>query len=317
MQKNVTQWQREQMRAHKKILWIGLALGALLSSSLARAQELEPRAYSPAPVGTNFAILGYAHSSGDVALNPSLPFTDTKAQINSYYLGYARTFSLAGQSANVAAYMPYIRGDVTSMAGSTPIDVHRSGFADAKFRIGMSLLGGDALTPQEFSKREPATVLGTSLTVVAPTGQYEAPRLLNIGANRWAFKPEIGVSQPIGNWFLEGAVGMWLFTDNTDFLGTKERGQKPLAAYQAHVGYTFRPGLWLAVDATFYKGGETSVNGVDSQDRQESSRYGATLSIPIDRSWSAKVAWTNNYSIRVGQDFNTTSLAIQYRWFDR
>lgn len=283
----------------------------------AGAQELEPRAYSAAPVGANFLVLAYSRSDGGVLFDPSLPATDVTAKIESGALGYARTFGLAGRAASAAIALPYVDGDFSGNVGEQRQYVGRSGLADVRLRLAVNLLGGPALSPKEFAQRTPATTLGASLSVVAPTGEYDASKLINIGANRWAFKPEIGVSHPIGNWFVEGSAGVWLFTDNDEFNGNSRRQQDPLATFQLHAGYTFRPGLWLAGNATYYSGGRTSVDGAAKEDLQENSRYGVTLSVPIDRRWSTKFAWSNGFSTRIGGDFRTLSFAVQYLWFDR
>jgi hypothetical protein len=40
--------------------------------STATAQELEPRAYSPSPVGTTFLLGGFGRSEGGILFDPSL-----------------------------------------------------------------------------------------------------------------------------------------------------------------------------------------------------------------------------------------------------
>lgn len=294
--------------------WAGIAL---LWSVLASAQEMEPRSYSAVPIGTNFVVAGYARSTGDVTLDPSLPITDLQARINAYSLGYSHSFDVAGHVASVAVLQPYANANLTGNVAGVPGQAWRSGLGDVRFRIAANLVGGPALTPQEFAQRSPTTTLGASLSVVAPTGQYQPARIINVGSNRWAFKPELGLSQPVGNWFVEGAAGVWVFTDNTDFFGGKRRSQAPLAVFQWHGGYTWRPGLWIAADFTYLTGGRTSVNGVQNQDLQASTRYGVTLSVPLAAQWSAKLAWSSGLSTRVGGDFQTVSVALQYRWFDR
>lgn len=294
-----------------------IALASILSGAPLRAQELEPRAYSASPEGVNFAVAGYSRSTGSVLFDASLPVTDTDARINTLVAGYVRTFGLAGRSASFGVAIPYANADVSGNLSGTPRQAHRSGMADIRLRGAINLIGGPAMTPQEFAARPASTTLGVSLSVIAPTGQYEPSRLINIGSNRWSFKPELGLSMPAGDWFLEASAGVWLFTDNTEFMGSSRRSQEPLQTYQVHAGYTFRPGLWLAADATYYTGGQTSVNGADKPDLQENSRYGATLSIPLGGDWSARLAWTTGFSTSIGSDFRTTSAVLQYRWFDR
>jgi hypothetical protein len=290
---------------------------ALLWTALASAQELEPRAYSATPIGTNFLVASYARSSGEVSLDPSLPITDLQAKINAYTIGYSHSFGIAGHTASFALLVPYADANLTGNVAGIPGQAYRAGLGDVRFRFAVMLLGGPALTPEQFAGYSPGTSLGASLSVVTPTGQYVPSRLVNVGANRWAFKPEIGLSQPFGNWFVEATAGVWVFADNNDFFNGRERSQNPLPVLQWHAGYGWRPGLWLAADATFYTGGRTSVNGVENQDLQRTSRYGLTLSVPFAAQWSAKFAWSRGLTTNIGGNFQTFSVALQYRWFNR
>jgi hypothetical protein len=142
-------------------------------------------------------------------------------------------------------------------------------------------------------------------------------KLINIGTNRWAFKPELGVSQPLGRFWLEFFAGVWLFTTNHDFYGGNTREQDPLAAAQFHVSYTFKPRLWLALDTTWYGGGETTLNGVANADRQNNTRVGLTLAVPVSQQHSLKIGYARGATARVGAKFDTLSVAWQFLWFRR
>jgi len=286
-------------------------------STLAAAQEMEPRSYSAVPIGTNFIVMDYSRSSGDILFDPSLPVTDLQAKINTYSLGLSHSFGVLGHVASIAIAVPYANANLTGNVEGAPGHAYRSGLGDMRFRLAVNLLGGPALTPEEFARRSPSTILGASVSVVAPTGQYVASRLINVGSNRWSFKPEVGLSQPIGNWFVEGAAGVWLFTDNTDFFGGRRRSQDPLPTFQWHGGYNWRPGLWLAADVTYFTGGQTSVNGVQDKDLQRNVRYGLTLSFPLSARWSGKLAWSRGLTTSIGGNFQTISVALQYHWFNR
>lgn len=286
-------------------------------STLAAAQEMEPRSYSAVPIGTNFIVMDYARSSGDILFDPSLPVTDLQAKINTYSLGLSHSFGVLGHVASVAIAVPYANANLTGNVEGAPGHAYRSGLGDMRFRLAVNLLGGPALTPEEFVRRSPSTILGASVSVIAPTGQYVPSRLINVGSNRWSFKPEVGLSQPIGNWFVEGAAGVWLFTDNTDFFRGRRRSQDPLPVFQWHGGYNWRPGLWLAADVTYFTGGQTSVNGVQDNDVQRNVRYGLTLSFPLSAQWSGKLAWSRGLTTSIGGNFQTISVALQYRWFNR
>jgi hypothetical protein len=297
--------------------WLGAALLYSMSAPPAHAQEMEPHAYSASPVGTNFAVFDYARSSGDVSFDPSLPITNVQARINIFTLGYSHSFEVSGHTASIAVSVPYANANVNGDVRGIYQQQYRSGLGDVHFRIAANLLGDPPLSPEEFARRTPGTILGVSLSAVAPTGQYVPARLINIGANRWSFKPEIGLSQPFGNWFMDAAAGVWLFTDNDDFFGGHRRSQDPMPTFQWHGGYTWRPGLWLAADVTYFTGGRTHVDGVEDQDYQLSVRYGVTLSVPLTAEWSAKLAWSRGLVTRVGGNFQTISIALQYHWFNR
>jgi hypothetical protein len=284
---------------------------------MASAQELEPRTYSPSPVGTNFVALSYAYLTGNVLTDPSLPVTNVQARINTFSLGYERTFGLAGHSASLALVIPYSRGSLSGNVIDAPAEIYRAGMGDLRIRFAFNLLGGPALSPEEFARRSPTGSMGLSLTVTAPTGQYVPSRLVNVGTNRWAFKPEIGISQPVENWFFEATAGAWFFSSNNDFFRGNERSQNPLLMLQLHGGYQFRPGAWIAADIGYAAGGDTSVNGVPDSDRQSNMRYGLTFSMPLARNWSTKLALSNGLITRVGGNYKEISLTLQYHWFDR
>jgi len=287
-----------------------------LWSALALAQELEPRAYSNAPVGTSFAIAGYTRLSGPVLPSPAITAVDIDARVNVYTLGYARFVDLFSRTASFTVVLPYADADLRGSVGDNSREIHRGGIGDLYLRGAINLFGHPALRPAEFAKRGDALSGGASLSVVAPTGQYEGYRLINVGTNRWAFKPDVGISYPMGNWFTEAAVGVWLFTDNDDFFGGHTRSQEALTVYQLHAGYNFRPGLWLAVDYGRYIGGRTAVDGAPKDDEQHNSRIGVALSLPLARGWSTKLAYSKGTVVRVGGDYSIASIAVQYRWFD-
>jgi hypothetical protein len=297
-----------------------LLLAAVVSGALvprARAQELEPRSYSASPVGVNFVGATYGYSSGAIVSDPSLPISDIKAYMNGVGLGWGRTFGVVGRQALVTVALPYAFGDVSGTVFEQGRSVTRSGLADCRARLSVNLYGNPARTPQEFARRVRSPfILGTSLAVAAPTGQYDGSKLINLGTNRWAFKPEIGVSVPWRKFDLEAYGGAWFFTENPDFFpGGQTRRQDPLSSFQAHVSYTFRPSLWLAADGTWYGGGAASVAGGPKSERLSNSRLGVTLSLPLAPRQSAKLGFNRGALVRAGSNFTTISAGWQLLWF--
>jgi hypothetical protein len=196
--------------------------------------------------------------------------------------------------------------------------ITRSGLGDMRLKLSVNLWGIPALEPAAFVKVKPRTNIGASLTIAAPAGQYYPDKLINIGTNRWAFKPEVGLSHPVGRWQLDLSGGAWLFTSNDQFYpGTSTRSQDPLVVFQTHVSYNVTRRAWAAIDGTWYGGADVSVDGGPPASRQNNARLGVTLSLPVRRQQSLKFAYSTGASTRSGSDFATVAVAWQYLWFDR
>jgi Putative MetA-pathway of phenol degradation len=196
------------------------------------AQELEPGAYSISPVGVNILVLSNNLSVGDLAFDPTGPIEDAKATINTSTVGYVRTLNFLGRSSNVGIVIPYAAGDLEGKYLDEFQMIYRSGLRDPLLRFAANVYGAPAMKLKEFAGYRQKTNIGASFTLTAPLGQYDPRKLLNIGTNRWSFKPELGLSQALGKWTLDFYVGVWLFTTNNDFFGGKTRKQKPIGSSQ-------------------------------------------------------------------------------------
>ncbi|MDZ7649555.1 MAG: hypothetical protein U5K54_21675 [Cytophagales bacterium] len=104
--------------------------------------------------------------------DPTLPLEDLEATVQTVVIGGVRTFSFLGQSAQALVIMPIAILDATASVNGQPQSASRSGLADTRFRFSVLLLGGKAVTLEELPKAKKSTIIGTSLTVIAPTGQY-------------------------------------------------------------------------------------------------------------------------------------------------
>jgi hypothetical protein len=287
-----------------------------LAVSLAplKGQELQPRAYVVSPVGVNVFVAGYSYSQGDVVFDPTLPIEDVGAKINISSLTFGRTLNVFGRSGQATLTLPYVWGSMDGIYIGVPTGITRSGIADLRARFAVNLVGAPAMNLGKFAKYKQKTNVGLSFTLAAPSGQYDSAKLINIGSNRWSFKPEAGVSQAVGNWLIDVYAGVWFFTDNKNFNSGLVRSQKPIGSLQFHFSRTLKPGMWLAFNANFYTGGRTEVDGVPNSDLQKTSRLGATFALPLARRHSLKVvAHTGAYS-RIGADFNVFSVGYQYVW---
>ena len=266
------------IRLPATVVCAAAALALLLMPVSASAQELEPGAYWPLPTGLNIVTVVNSFNLGDVAFDPAAPIDEASARINTTAFAFTRAFSLAGRSANAGVVVPMIGGHVEGLYLGEPAEVDRFGLGDPRFRVAMNLYGAPAMTPKEFASYQQRTIVGVSLTVAPPLGQYDPTKLINLGTNRWSFKPEVGVSRTYGKWVVEAMAGVWLFTDNTDFVGGRTREQDPIVATQVHVTYKFTRTMWLAADANYFTGGRTTIGGKQNLDLQRNSRIGATFS---------------------------------------
>jgi hypothetical protein len=290
-----------------------------------RAQDLSPRAYIITPVRSNAVTVGNIFNDGELLFEGTVPITDATGRLNMPNLTLYRSLSVLGRSANVAATLVYGVGNFEGTVFGTETNVYRSGLFDSVFRFSVNLKGAPAMKLSEMRRWQQKLLIGASLKVVAPTGQYDPTKLINLGANRWAFKPEIGLSRRWGNWVLDAYAALWFFTENPEFFsrnqyfpGVQSQTQDPIAAFETHLSYDFRPRLWVSLDANFWRGGKTSLNGVENPATlQKSSRVGVTASFPLTRHQSIKVGYADGAYVRFGGDYKIASVAWQYSWITR
>ncbi len=293
------------------------ALAALLFLVLApasRAQDIEPRAYSNAPIGVNFLVSGYAATRGGLSFDPALPIENPSLRTSNAVVGYGRVIELWGQSAKVDVIAPYTWLSGSALYAGQPVERVVNGLADTSFRLNANLVGAPAMNLREFAGYEQDVIVGASLRVIAPTGQYDNARIVNIGGNRYSFKPEVGISKAVGAWTLELTAATTFYTDNKDFNGGKTRSQANLYSTQLHVIHSRPSGIWGSLDATYFAGGRTTIDGVRANDLQQNWRLGGTLALPIDRYNSIKLYASTGVSDRTGNDFDMLGIAWQYRW---
>jgi hypothetical protein len=189
-----------------------------------------------------------------------------------------------------------------------------SGFGDPRFRVSVNLFGAPALSAKDFVNYQQDLIVGVSMQVSAPLGQYDDSKLLNLGFNRWSFKPELGISKAWGPWTFELTPSVLIFSDNKDFFGGNTFSQAPIYTVQGHILYTFKSGIWMALDGLYFAGGHTALNGVRSDNEQVNTRVGFTLALPVDRNNSLKLSASTGVTTRTGSEFSAVGVAWQYRW---
>jgi len=285
-------------------------------------QDLAPRAYVITPLHSNAITLTYSYYTGGLQFDGAVPITGATAQISVPVFTYYYSLNFFGHSANVLAALPYAVGNLQGKVIGAESHLYRSGLLDSAYRFSVNLKGGPALPLNELVKWRQKMLLGVSLKVVAPTGQYDPTKLINLGNNRWAFKPEIAYAQPWGHWVVDAYGAAWFYTTNSEFFshnqyfpGTQTQSENPVGVFEGHLSYDFKPRLWVSLDGNFWYGGETSLNGVPNPKTVErNSRIGAKAAIPISKHQSVKIGYNNGAYINYGGNYQNISLAWPYSW---
>ena len=292
---------------------LALLLGAVLAPA-AHSQELEPRAYSNLPMGLNFLATGYAHSTGGLSTDPSLPLTDAHLKIDTGVVAYVRGVDFWGSSGKIDIIAPYSHLSGTALVAGQPRERVVSGPGDPRFRLSVNFYGAPALTLPEYPAYKQDVVVGASVQVTPPWGQYDASKAVNLGTHRWSIKPDIGFSKAFAPFTIDLTAGVTLFSRNDDYFGGQALDQAPLYSTQMNLSYDFGRGIWAALGATFYRGGRTTLNDVPKDDALSNSRVGLTIAVPIDRYYAIKFNASSGISTRTGTNFDTVGLVLQYRW---
>ena len=297
----------------------------LLLCRMAAGQDLAPRAYVITPIHSNAVVVTYSFFTGNLDLGGGLPITDAKATANVPSLSIYHSMRFFGRTSSFTAALPYGVGNFNGKVLDTQTNVYRSGLLDSVYRFSFNVYGGPAMDGRQYMKWRQKTLVGVSLRVYAPTGQYDSTKLINLGSDRWAFKPEVGYSQRFGHWVVDAYGGVSFYTTAPKFFsqnqynpGIISRSQAPVAAFEGHLSYDVRPRLWVSFDGNFWSGGTVSLNGVENPaTEQRNSRIGGTVSVPITQHQALKCTYNNGAYIKYGGNFQNISVGWQYSWYGR
>jgi len=283
------------------------------------AQQLEPRRWTHLPINTNFAAGGYAYTEADISFNPVLRIEDVNMEMHTWAAGYIRTFELLEKSARVELLQAWQEGRWSGMVNGVPTSIKRQGWSDTVARFAVNLIGAPPLAGKEYTAYRAATdvetVVGAALSVQLPTGEYKKDKLINLGSNRFTFRPQLGVVHNRGKWSFEGTGAAWIYTDNNSFFNGNLLEQNPFYTLQTHVIHTFSPGLWVGASAGYGFGGQSTVNGIEINDRKETAVWAISGGYPITRRLSLKGSYIETRrQTSVGADSETLAIGLSTFW---
>lgn len=290
-----------------------IILGLILNNAV-YSQELEPRALTNLPIGTSLIVSGYGFASGNVLMDPSLPLEDLDAQMHTFFGAYVRSINFFGMSAKVDVVLPYGTGDwYYTYEGNDEYDLS-NGFGDVRLRFSFNILGAKALDKKQYKDYEQKTIVGYSLQMIMPTGNYKNDQLPNLGSNRWTFKNQLGISHKYKKWFFELYASLWFFTSNNDFLDGNKFSQKPLLGFKGHIIKSLPKKFWIELGAAYGYGGRTLINDTARDALISTLRLGLTLAIPLAPQHSLKLVGLSGIRFKQGPDFDAVTISYQYMW---
>ena len=285
---------------NNSIRWCLLILLFACFSSACLAEELDPRRWAHLPIDTNFFGTGYAYTDANIAFDPVLKIVDGQMELHTWAAQYIRTFTLLEKSARVDLLQGYQEGRWSGLLDGVPTTVKRSGWSDTFLRFAINLYGAPPLQGKEYAAYRAATevetIVGAGLSVQLPTGEYLDDKLINLGTNRFTFRPQIGVVHTRGNWTVETTGIVALYSANNDFFNGMKLEQDPLYILNGHLIYTFRPGTWAGASAGYDYGGKSTVDGVSKDDRKQDRVWALSFGFPVSRHLGIKMAYINSHT---------------------
>jgi hypothetical protein len=300
---------------NKRLLFACFGLVVLHFPSHACAQFSDPRIYQNSPVGINQLELSYTYVRTDTSLDTSLIITGAEFNVNQGIVDYTRYFGFLHRLMWIEAGVPVagLRGSISS----TNIQGSVTGAGDSSYALAMLLKGGPALTVKQFEHYQPTTTLGVGLTMTAPTGSYQANKILNLGSDRWSFKPEIGLSHPFGpqqKWYLDAYANVYFYTDNTSYHAVEILRQQPLPGLEGHISYSFNDNVWVAFDTRYSFRGTTFVDGVTQDNAQQNFILGSEVNISLNSRNSLVLEFAKALVHNNGPSVVGFSVKYDYTW---
>ncbi|WP_215377811.1 transporter [Polynucleobacter asymbioticus] len=290
-----------QGRIFRVLAYLALSFSALFPA-LSYAQEIEARTYSNAPVGINFISAGVAQAkAGNYTLT-------------SEVMGLTHIFDAGGQSGKLTLVVPYGQLSGSSSVGGRTVNASTEGLSDPLIKAAINLYGAPALTLDQFKDYQQDLIVGVSLAASIPWGKYNDNQLINVGANRWFIQPGLGISKALGPWRLELAGAGIFYTSNTNFMGGNSLSQNPVYSTQTHAIYYFQNTAWISVDATYFTGGQSYVNGNPISGNQENWRFGTTMSYPVNKHNSVRLSASTGAYSRTNNSYDLYGISWQYRF---
>jgi hypothetical protein len=308
------------MRLRRLLAALAVALFWLAPAG-SRAQDMEPRRWTHLPIGLNVAGAGLAATDGDIYVDPVLLIEDARFELWSLTSSYVRTFELLGRSSRVDFLLPYGYGRWEGLIDGEYTAVRRHGFRDPFVRLSMNLYGAPPLRAAGYAqyrmKHPVSTTVGAALAVTLPLGEYYSERLINLGANRWVVRPQLGVLHQRGPWQFEVTTTLSLYQDNDEFYAGTRLEQEPLWFVQGHVIRSFARNMWVSLSGGYSFGGNAEINDLPKDNADRTRYFSLSWGMPLTLQQSIKFAYVNaDTNVPVGSSSESLVFSWSLSWID-
>jgi len=289
------------------------------SSWHAFAIELEPRLWSHLPINKNFGGVGYVHTEADIFIDPATQLEDVEMELDTVAAKYIRTFALFNKTARIDLTQAYHEGRWEGLLAGEFASTERSGLSDSIVRFAFNLYGAPPLKGKEFQSyratKDSETTIGLGLVARLPTGQYYKEKLINLGKNRYALRPQLGMQHIQGKWSAEITGEVAFYTNNNEFFGDTKLEQDPLYIAHGHLIYTHSPGFWLGASLGYDYGGENTIDGLKKDNHKQDIGWALSAAYPINRVSGLKLTYINTRTQEdTGFDSDSLAISASYLW---
>ena len=291
-----------------------ISISLLATTFQTFSQDIEPRRWNPLPLGTHVVGIGYGVSESDVYIDPVLQIEDVKQNMDVIAVSYVQPFKIGNKLARVDVTIPFVFGQWEGRISGEPQAINREGFSDPRIRVSLNLIGPSAmgkLEMMEYMKANPVnTMLGISLAVNFPLGQYAENRLINLGNNRFVFRPQIGMVHNWGRWSYELTTSVFIITNNNQFFNNQQKKQNPLYAVQSHLIHRFKNRIWISGSLGLGTGAAATIDGVSQNDSRGDFLGALSFGAPITKTQAIKLSYLRSVTFKdIGSDSDTVGIS--------
>jgi hypothetical protein len=296
-----------------------LAMGALFPTPA--LAQLPARFYWKTLSGADAVPVIYESISGNTnpfdpahTVTPGGSFEATMA-----LAGYVKVFPLFDRSAMAAIILPmgHVSGEVT-VAGRT-FNQSSNGFGDPMLEFDINVLGPSAQKSiPDVLRYEPGFSVDLLADLALPIGEYNSGQPLNLGQNRWYGRLGAPIIWQLGPWVpgrrttLELLPAVWLFGTNNDFVGQTMKTD-PMYQLDAHLTRDLMEHAWGALDATWYTGGQPSINGVKGA-KLDNFGCGLTLGYQVNDNLNFTFSYKSTVSDNAPEDLRMDVFMVTLVW---